>query len=59
MRAKYLGGGHIHGVPARDLTAEEYEQHKATIDQQEQATGQKFYEPVVDKPQRTAAKDGD
>ena len=30
--AIYLGGGYLPGIPARDLTKEEYEQHKATIE---------------------------
>ncbi len=43
---RYLGGAYIHGVPARDLTADEATIHGALIAQQEAATGTKMYEPV-------------
>ena len=43
---KYLGGYFIHGVPARDLTAHEAQQHAAVIEEQEKLTGIKLYEPV-------------
>lgn len=44
---RYLGGAWIHGVPARDLTADEAAQHDATIADQEALTGTKMYEPVA------------
>jgi hypothetical protein len=43
---RYLGGAYIHGVPARDLTADEAAQHGALIADQEAVTGTKMYEPV-------------
>ncbi len=43
---RYLGGAYIHGVPARDLTADEAAQHGALIADQEALTGMKMYEPV-------------
>jgi hypothetical protein len=42
----YLGGFYIHGVPARDLTADEAEQYRAVIKAQEKLTGLLLYEPV-------------
>lgn len=51
---RYLGGAWIHGVPARDLTADEAAQHGALIAKQEAATGMKMYEPIV--PQAQPAK---
>ncbi len=48
---RYLGGYFIHGVPARDLTADEAQQYADTIKEQEKLTGVKLYEPV-----KTAAK---
>lgn len=45
MTAKYVGDGTaIHGVPARDLTAEEYRTHKKLIKTEEKASGLKLYE---------------
>ena len=43
---KYLGDYFIHGVPARDLTAHEAQQHAAVIEEHEKLTGIKLYEPV-------------
>ena len=51
---RYLGGAYIHGVPARDLTAEEAAQHGALIAEQEAATGTRMYEAVA--PQAQPAK---
>ena len=51
---RYLGGAFIHGVPARDLTADEAAQHGALIADQEALTGMKMYEPVA--PQAQPAK---
>lgn len=44
---RYLGGAWIHGVPARDLTADEAAQHGALIAEQEAVTGMKMYEAVA------------
>ena len=43
---RYLGGAYIHGVPARDLTAEEAAQYGALIADQEAVTHTRMYEPV-------------
>jgi hypothetical protein len=50
---KYLGGGYIPGVPARDLTAEEAKRYAAIIEEQERASGLKLYEKVT-KPEKGA-----
>jgi len=52
---RYLGGAFIHGVPARDLTAEEAAQYGALIADQEAATHTPMYEPV---PQAAQAPKG-
>ncbi len=44
---RYLGGAWIHGVPARDLTADEAAQHGTLIAEQEAVTGMKMYEAVA------------
>lgn len=43
---RYLGGAFIHGVPARDLTADEAAQYGPLIADQEAATHTQMYEPV-------------
>lgn len=43
---KYLGGAFIHGVPARDLTADEAAQYGALIAEQEAVTHTPMYEAV-------------
>ena len=46
---KYVGdGAYIHGVPARDLSDFEEEQHIDIIAEQEQLTGLALYEPMAD-----------
>lgn len=53
-------GLHIHNVPARDLTVDEYQQHKTLIEQQEAILGRKLYEPgAATKPAKSADKAGD
>lgn len=52
---RYLGGAFIHGVPARDLTAEEAAQHGALIADQEAATHTQMYEPVGQPAQAAQA----
>ena len=44
----YKGGAHIHGVPARDLTPEQYEIYAATIEEQQALINMVLYEPVMD-----------
>ncbi len=44
---RYLGGAFIHGVPARDLTADEAAQYGALIADQEAATHTQMYAPVA------------
>lgn len=44
---RYLGGFYIHGVPARDLTADEAQQYGAAIQEQQSLTGIIIYEPVA------------
>ncbi len=51
---RYLGGAYIHGVPARDLTANEAAQYGALIADQEAVTGTRMYEPIA--PQAQPAK---
>lgn len=49
MTYTYIGGGDwIPGVPARDLTDEEYNRHKATIEANAVAMGTPMY--VADAP---------
>ena len=43
---RYLGGAFIHGVPARDLTADEAAQYADVIKEQQELTGAMLYEPV-------------
>jgi hypothetical protein len=43
--AKYLGGAHLPGVPARDLTAAEYEAHRVEIE----ACPDRLYEVIGDE----------
>lgn len=46
----YIGGGdYIHGVPARDLTEDEYAQHKDAIEANMAVTGVTLY-VVQDAP---------
>lgn len=54
---KYLGGGHIHGVPARDLTDAEERVHAKTIKEQEALTGTKLYETVKAKANKPEPED--
>lgn len=45
MTIKYVGNGtHIPGVPARDLTPEEYALHKKIIAAEQKASGVVLYE---------------
>lgn len=53
---RYLGGAFIHGVPARDLTADEAAQHGALIADQEALTGMKMYEAVAPAASAKATK---
>lgn len=57
---KYLGGGYIPGVPARDLTDEEAKQHAPVIEAEERASGMRLYIKATkpDKPE-TKAPTGD
>jgi hypothetical protein len=44
MTYQYVGNGdYIHGVPARDLTPEEYTKHQDAIDANATATGRALY----------------
>lgn len=56
---KYLGGGYIPGVPARDLTDEEAKQHAPVIEEQERVSGLRLYAKPVkpDKPEKAPAGD--
>ncbi len=51
---KYLGGGYIPGVPARDLTDDEEKEHAALIQAEEKASGLKLYGKPVAKPAKDA-----
>jgi hypothetical protein len=42
----YLGGAFIHGVPARNLTADEAAQYGDLIREQEEVTHTQMYAPV-------------
>ena len=53
---KYLGGAFIHGVPARDLTADEAAQYGALIAEQEAVTHTPMYEPVQQPAQAPKSK---
>jgi len=53
---RYLGGAFIHGVPARDLTAEEAAQYGALIAGQEAVTHTQMYEPVGQPAQAPKGK---
>ena len=53
---RYLGGAYIHGVPARDLTPDEAAEHGALIEEQQQLTGMKLYEPVAPAQAAKVAK---
>lgn len=45
--AKYVGeGDYIVGIPARNLTAEEWKQYKKEIAANEKAMGRPLYEPI-------------
>lgn len=46
MTAKYrfLGGAHIVGIPARDLTATEWKRYGSAIEREEAAIGVTLYE---------------
>ena len=49
---KYVGNGtYIHGVPARDLTADEAQTYRKIIEEQEALIGRKLYQAVESKPQ--------
>ena len=53
---KYVGNGaYINGVPARDLTAEEYETHREAVE----ACPQKLYEVPKPKPAKAKKEDGE
>lgn len=47
MALKYVGGGYIIGVPARDLTDDEEKQHGKVIREQEKLTGVRLYDAVA------------
>ena len=53
---RYLGGAYIHGVPARDLTADEAAQHGALIAEQEAVTHTQMYEPIAQAAPQQAPK---
>jgi len=53
---RYLGGAFIHGVPARDLTADEAAQYGALIADQEATTNTRMYEPVQQAAPQQAPK---
>lgn len=58
MTATYIGNGDwIPGVPARDLSEEEYARHKDAIRENEAATGKALY--VVAQPAWTIIDDID
>ena len=42
---QYVGGGYVPGVPARDLTPEEYEQHAFKIEHEREMSGITLYVP--------------
>lgn len=43
----YKGGAHIHGVPARDLSAAEYKIYAEVIEAQQALTNTVLYEPFT------------
>jgi hypothetical protein len=50
----YVGGGdYLFGVPARDLTADEYEQHREHIKANVLATGKRLYVPAAEDSEPT------
>lgn len=53
---KYLGGGFITHVPARDLTDAESKTFADIIAEQEELTGVRLYEPVK-KPAKSKKSD--
>ena len=53
---RYLGGAFIHGVPARDLTADEAAQYGALIADQEAVTHTQMYEPIAQAAPQQAPK---
>lgn len=52
--ARYIGEGYILGVPARDLSPDEYEKYKRTI---ALAAGTRIYEVVTVEEEPEEAKD--
>ena len=44
---RYTGGAYIHGVPARDMTPDEYDTYAAEIEQQQALINMVLYEPVM------------
>jgi hypothetical protein len=66
MTYTYIGGGdYIHGVPARDLTDDEYQQHRQTIEANAAAMGQALYIaadepwPITDEIDPAVMADGE
>ena len=63
IKATYVGGAAIQGVPARDLTADEWEQFKESIKAHEAASGITMYRVKrlktnpKPKPEETGDKD--
>ncbi len=52
--AKYIGAGKaIVGVPARDLTAEEWKAYKETILAAQAASHEQLYVPEIGKSEKT------
>ena len=44
---RYTGGAYIHGVPARDMTPEEYDKYAEVIETQQALIKMVLYEPVM------------
>jgi len=59
MALKYVGKGiaTIHGVPARDLTAEEAAEFKDIIDAQQALTGLILYKPPTKAKRQSKTKE--
>lgn len=45
---RYTGGAHIHGVPAKDLSVDQYKKYADVIEEQQGLIKMVLYEPVMD-----------
>ena len=45
---RYMGGAHIHGVPAKDLSIDQYKKYADVIEEQKELTKMVLYEPIID-----------